>query len=136
MFPKFGINFFTSPTFIYQQFFCNNLTAYHKELQVFVELMDNRCAIHVIRQDILDQVQKYILLNSFCWLNYIKVINVFQPLKPTMGKITTHCSTIQITHFKVRYVFWRFFRIIIFHVNVICFTVSFSNVRNPPLSHL
>ena len=36
-----------------------------KEFQVFLELMDNLCAMHVIHQDILNQLQEYILLDSF-----------------------------------------------------------------------
>ena len=51
--------------YIRQQFFYNNLTTCHKELHVFLELMDNNCVIHVIRQDILDQLREYLLLDSF-----------------------------------------------------------------------
>ena len=48
-----------------QQFFYNILATCHKELQVFLELMDDHCAICVIHQDILDQLQEYNLLNYF-----------------------------------------------------------------------
>ena len=67
MVPKFGINFFTSPTFIscLSAIFYNNLTAYHKKLQVFLELMDNHCVIHVIHQDIQDQLREFSLFDFF-----------------------------------------------------------------------
>ena len=45
------------------------MTACQKELQAFLELMDNYCVIHVIQQDILDQLRKYILLDFFHGLN-------------------------------------------------------------------
>ena len=47
------------------QFFYNNLTTCHKELQVFLELIGNHCVMHVIHQDILDQLGEYILENFF-----------------------------------------------------------------------
>ena len=126
--PKFGINFIHHELLlrIRQQFFYNNLTACHKELEVFLELMNNHCIIHVIHQDILDQLWQYILLDSFRWFTW----TLFYPLKLAISKIATHCQTIRIIHIKVSDKFWRFFKVIIFHVFVICFTVSFSNVRN------
>ena len=45
-------------------------------------------------------------------------------------KITVHCPAIKTIDIKVRYVFFRFYGIIIFHVFVICFIVSLSDVRN------
>ena len=48
--------------YICLQFFYNNLTACHKELQVFLELMDNRRAMHVIHQNIEDQLIRHIEL--------------------------------------------------------------------------
>ena len=45
--------------------FYNNLTTCHKELQVFPELMDNHCVIHVIHQVILEQLQEYNLFDIF-----------------------------------------------------------------------
>ena len=65
--PKFGTNILTSPIFIpyLPAFFYNNLTACHKELHVFLELMDAHCVKHVIHQDILNQSREYILLNYF-----------------------------------------------------------------------
>ena len=47
------------------QFFYNNLTTCHKELQVFLKLVDNNRVIHVIHQDILDQLPEYSLLEYF-----------------------------------------------------------------------
>ena len=47
------------------QFIYNNLTTCHKELQVFLELIDNHYVINVIHQDIQDQLREYILLDSF-----------------------------------------------------------------------
>ena len=70
--PKFRTNFFTSPTFIpylFAKFFFNNLGTCHEELQVFLELIDNYCAIHVIHVDIQDQLREYILLDDFRRLN-------------------------------------------------------------------
>ena len=65
--PKFGTNFLTSPIFIpyLSTFFYNNLTACHKGLQVFLELTDAHCVIHVIHQDTLNKLREYILLDYF-----------------------------------------------------------------------
>ena len=129
MSPKFGINFLASPTFLSHirlQFFYNNLTAWHCKLQVFLEIMDNHCVMHVIR---IFKINVAYQNFSTDWI-YIKIINIFKPLKSTTRKITTHCSAIHIIPIKLQYIYWRFFRITIFHVFVICFTVSFSNVRN------
>ena len=67
MLPKFGINFFTLPTFIshLSAIFYNNLTACHKKQQVFLELMDNHFVIHVIHQDIQDQLRECSLFDFF-----------------------------------------------------------------------
>ena len=51
------------------QFFYNNRTTCHKELQVFPEVMDNHCGTRVIYQDILDELPEYILLDYFYRLN-------------------------------------------------------------------
>ena len=63
---KIGINFlrYQLLSHICRHFFYNNLTTYHKELQVFLGLRDIYYAICVIHQDILDQLREYILLNS------------------------------------------------------------------------
>ena len=68
MLTKFGTNFFTLPTFIpylFAFFFCNNLRTRHNELQVFLKLVDNHYAIHVIHHDNQGQLQEYNLLDYF-----------------------------------------------------------------------
>ena len=45
--------------YIYQQISNNNLTAYYEKFQAFLEQVDYHYAIHVILQDIQDQLLKY-----------------------------------------------------------------------------
>ena len=45
--------------------FYNNLITSHKEMQVFLELMDNHDAADITLQDIQDQLQECILWNYF-----------------------------------------------------------------------
>ena len=77
--PKFGTIFLTSPIFIsnLSAIFYNNLTAYHKKLQVFLELMDNHCVNNVIQEDIQDQLQEYSILNYIFKLNLHQVYQYF-----------------------------------------------------------
>ena len=41
------------------------MTTCHKELQAFLELMDNHYAIHVLHHDTQGQLQEYNLLDYF-----------------------------------------------------------------------
>ena len=77
--PKFGTIFLTSPIFIsnLSAIFYNNLTAHHKKLQVFLELMDNHCVNNVIQEDIQDQLQEYSILNYIFKLNLHQVYQYF-----------------------------------------------------------
>ena len=65
---------------IYQQFFYNNLTACHKKQQVFLELMHNHFVIHVIYQDIQDQLRECSLFDFFYQLKlyqtHQQIINI------------------------------------------------------------
>ena len=62
---------------IRQRFFYNNLTAFHQELKVFLELMDNHCVIHVTHQVIQYQFREYILPDYFYWLSLHQIYQHF-----------------------------------------------------------
>ena len=60
------ISFVTQRLFhTYLQLFYSNLAKSHKELESFLELMDNHHAFRIIHHDIQDQLQKYNLLDFF-----------------------------------------------------------------------
>ena len=99
-----------------------------------MELMDNHCTMHVINEDILDQPQKNILSYFFYQLMSHQTYWHFLPLKSAIRKIFTQSPTIQIVHIKVTYKFWRFFRVIIIHVFIICFSITLGNIKSPPFS--
>ena len=115
---------------IFQQLFCNNLTIYHKQFQVFLEQKDNYCVDYVIHLDIQDQLLKYNHKYCFYCLNLHQNYQHFYPFKITIRKILTHCPTISIICIKIYDVFTFFFRIINFHVFVISFTKFLRDVRN------
>ena len=77
--PKFGTNFLTSPIFIsnLSAIFYNNLTEYHKKLQVFLGLMDNHCVNNVMQEDIQDQLQEYSILNYFILIKFTSSLSIF-----------------------------------------------------------
>ena len=67
--------------------------------------MGNHCVIHVIHQDIEDELRECSLFDFFYRLKLHQTISIFEALKSTIGKITTHSPTIQIIHIKVHYEF-------------------------------
>ena len=94
--------------------------------------MVNHYEFHVIFQDIEYEVQESILHHFFDYIFrkiFIKLRNIFYPLKIIYWKLLRHCLTIQMIYIPILNIRRFFIFIIIFHVFVISFCIWINKVR-------